>query len=632
MLGSEHELHERAEEGWDIFAGHTPHRPYVDAVKIRCTKCGNLVERIKDVGNPWLDAGIVPFSTLDYRNDRDYWREWFPADFITESFPGQFRNWFYSMLVMATVLENKRPFKTVLGFASVMAYDGSLMSKSKGTAVWFAEAVERLGADTMRWLYASQPPEQDVWFQTIPTAEQMEAAAATGMPVRLNDEWLRIRSTLDKLWNVYYFFVTYANIDRFDPAAHSLPALERSAIDRWLLSELQEVVRTATDGLDRFDAAQAASAISEFIDQMSNWYIRRVRRQFWKSELDDEKIGAYLTLYEALVTLTKLLAPITPFLAEAMYTNLVRAGDSVAPSSVHLVDWPVVDQTLINPDLEAETRLIQRVVNLGRSAREQAKIRVRQPLGTIYVRVPDADQERLIRLGYQALEELNVKALRPLAAESDMLRTIVTPKMSVLGQRYRAKMQAILAGIKSLSQEAKEAFRESGTLALRLADNDLVTLTTEEAEVHAGARDGFIASEDHGVVVVLDTTITPELEAEGFVRDVTHQINTIRKKAGFAIEENIDTTLVTDAGLAAVIERFAADVRDETLTRTLTILRAEDHPVTEFAPDVFVEEIPDGKLGGHAVTVAITRATKTTSKARSTTKRGGGQNGNGSDN
>ncbi len=209
------------------------------------------------MGNPWLDAGIVPFSTLTTAHDRDYWREWFPADFITESFPGQFRNWFYSMLVMATVLENTRPFETVLGFASVLGFDGSQMSKSKGTAIWFAEAAGRVGADTMRWLYASQPPEQDVWFPKHPDrGTEMDGSRRAGMPVRLNDAWLQHARTLDKLWNVYYFFVTYANIDRFEPAAHTLPP-ERSDVDRWLLSELQEVVRAVT-GVGRFDAAQAA--------------------------------------------------------------------------------------------------------------------------------------------------------------------------------------------------------------------------------------------------------------------------------------------------------------------------------------------------------------------------------------
>ncbi len=605
ILGGEDELRARAVEGWDLFDGHTPHRPYVDAVKIRCAHCGAVVERIKDVGNPWLDAGIVPYSTLNYRHDRDYWREWFPAQFITESFPGQFRNWFYSMLVMSTVLEQTRPFETVLGFASALAHDGSLMSKSKGTAVWFADAAERVGADTMRWLYACQQPEQDVWFPKIPTENEMAEAAGRGVPARLNESWRQVRDTIDTLWNVYYFFVTYANIDRFDPAAHALAPAERSDVDRWLLSELQETIGEVTAGLDDYDSARATRAIRDFVDQLSNWYIRRVRRQFWKSGIDSEKVGAYLTLYEALVTLTRLLAPFTPFLAEEMYVNLARGGKR---TSVHLTDWPVADPALRHPELEAETRLVRRVVNLGRAARETAKIRVRQPLATLHVRVEDADRARLARLADQVLDELNVKDLRFLAAESDMLAASVRPRMAVLGQKYRGQTQMILAAIKALPAQAARALRATGALTLALGDGGAVTLTSDELEVIASARPGFVAAEDRGLVVVLDTTITPDLEAEGKVRDLTHLVNNVRKKADFAIEETIDTTIVASADLAAIVDRFAAEVRAETLTRHLTVLSTGDGVAPDLPAGAFVDA--GLEVGGQPVTVAVMRAAR----------------------
>jgi isoleucyl-tRNA synthetase len=622
VIGSKEELHARAVAGWEEFDGHTPHRPYVDAVQIRCTTCGAVVNRVADVGNPWLDAGIVPYSTLQYRGDPDYWREWFPANFITESFPGQFRNWFYSMLVMSTVLENAPPFQTVLGFASVLAYDGSMMSKSKGTAIWFAEAVEKLGADTMRWLYACQPPEQDVWFPQVPTDEEVAAARAKGVPVRLNDKWLQARSTLDKLWNVYYFFVTYANIDGFDPAQHHVAPADRADADRWLLSELQETMRLVTEGLDDFDSVKASTAISDFVDQLSNWYIRRARRRFWKSAMDDDKAAAYLTLHTALVTLARLLAPITPFLAEAIYTNLAGATpetpDGAVMPSVHLTEWPVVDPSLVNPELRAETRIVQRVVNLGRAARERANLRVRQPLAAVHVRVPNvADQDRLLRLADQALDELNIKELKLLPQHSDMLTASVKPKMAALGQKYRQQMPKILAALKEASGDAALAFAESGQLPVTLADGTTVTLTPDEVEVQAGAQPGYEAAEDHGLVVVLDAHLTPELEAEGLVRDLTHMVNALRKRADLAIEEHISLTVATDAALAAIVEQFAADLREETLATTLTVLRQDDATPPTLPDGAITEAIPAAKLGGHATTLAITRApTRTTTRPR----------------
>ncbi|HEY7832424.1 MAG TPA: isoleucine--tRNA ligase, partial [Ktedonobacterales bacterium] len=334
VIGGKDELRARAVEGWDQFEGHTPHRPYVDAVKVRCKQCGAVVSRIADVGNPWLDAGIVPFSTLRYNTDKAYWREWFPADFITESFPGQFRNWFFSLLVMAAALENETPFKTVLGHATVNDERGEEFHKSKGNAIEFNAAAALVGADTMRWLYAGWAPEKDLRFPSIPTAEEAAAARAAGQPPRLSDLWLQTRTALDKLWDVYRFFVTYANIDGFDPAKHRLPAAKRGEADRWALSELQDLVGAVTEMLARYDAQSASAAISDFVLNLSNWYVRRSRRQFWKSEQDVGKVGAYLTLYTCLVTVTKLLAPFTPFLAESLYQNLVRGVDAKAPESV----------------------------------------------------------------------------------------------------------------------------------------------------------------------------------------------------------------------------------------------------------------------------------------------------------
>src|SRR5581483_4605511 len=340
VIGGKEELKERAVAGWEEFEGHTPHRPFVDAVKIHCKHCGEEVSRIKDVGNPWLDAGIVPYSTLNYLTNHEHWQQWFPANFVTESFPGQFRNWFYSMLVMSTGLENTAPYKTLFGYALVMGEDGTPMHKSKGNLVVFDDAAERVGADTMRWLYVNHSPELNLNFPRIPSEEDMQKAAASGAPVRLSEKWMLVRRMQDKLWNVYWFFVTYANIDQFDPTRHQLPVARRTDLDRWILSELQQTIRLVTDGLERYDSVRPREAMQEFLEDLSNWYLRRSRERIWKSQLDDDKLAASLTLYECLTPLITLLAPFLPFSSEELYQNLVRSVDQQAPLSVHLCDWP----------------------------------------------------------------------------------------------------------------------------------------------------------------------------------------------------------------------------------------------------------------------------------------------------
>ena len=608
VIGSETELRERAVEGWDEFAGHTPHRPWVDAVKIRCAHCGALVSRIPDVGNPWLDAGIVPFSTLKYRSDRAYWREWFPADFITESFPGQFRNWFYSMLVMSAALEDTEPFKTVLGFATLLDQNGAGMHKSLGNSIPFDEAAAIVGADSMRWLFLSHAPENNLRFPRIPSEEQAAQARALGQPPRLSDLWMQARAPLDKLWNVYSFFVTYANIDQFNPLTRSLPVAERSDLDRWALSELQETVRAVTERLEDYDAERACAAIASFIENLSNWYVRRSRRRFWKAEEDSDKVAAYLTLYESLVALTKLLAPFTPFLAESLYQNLVRSVDASAPESAHLADWPWFDASLVNPRLRDETALVMQVVNLGRAAREQAQIRVRQPLATLYVTTQtEAERESLTRLADQVLEELNVKRLELLPRDSDMLTYTLKPRRSALGPKYGKRLPALLAALSALdARQAAQTLRERGALAVALADGgEPITLTPDEVDVEAGARAGFVAAEERGYVVALDTTLTPELVNEGLMRDLTHFVQDARKKADLAIEDSIALWLAADAELAATIERFVASIKEETLARALAV--SVDKEPSGAPADAYREMIPAARLGGHAVTLALVK-------------------------
>jgi len=311
VIGSEVELQQRAVAGWDSFEGHTPHRPWIDEVKIACSKCGQAVSRITDVGNPWLDAGIVAFSTLNYRHDPEYWAKWYPADLISESFPGQFRNWFYSVIAQSTALVNKPAFRTVFSYALMRDEKGEEMHKSKGNAIWFDEAAEEIGVDVMRWLFARANPDANLNFG-----------------YHITDD-VRRRFILP-LWNSFSFFTTYAAIDRFDPTAPEaeVPLAERTLLDRWIVSELHRLVAEGRAALDDYAPDRASRAIERFtIDELSNWYIRRNRRRFWKSENDADKAAAYQTLYEVLTTLSVLLAPFVPFLTELMYQRLVRAFD-----------------------------------------------------------------------------------------------------------------------------------------------------------------------------------------------------------------------------------------------------------------------------------------------------------------
>ena len=373
VMGDEDELKRRAVQGWEIFEGHTPHRPFIDEVKLECAKCKGLMSRIPDVGNPWLDAGIVPFSTLRYRKDREYWQSWYPAHWISESFPGQFRNWFYSLLAMATVVDQSPPFKENFGYGTLLAEDGRPMHKSWGNMIEFNEAADKMGVDVMRWLFSSNKPENDLLF-----------GYGRGDETR--------RMFLIPLWNAYSFLVTYANLDgwapgfppadmKFDPAIPEGPTPDsHNLLDRWVLARLNQIVPLVTEALENSDSLTAADDLAGFLDDLTNWYIRRSRRRFWKSEHDRDKSEAYATLHHVLVKFSRLLAPFTPFVTEAIYQNLVRSVHPEAYESVHHTAWPLFDPSVIDQDLLDEMDVARQVASLGLAARNGAGLKVRQPL------------------------------------------------------------------------------------------------------------------------------------------------------------------------------------------------------------------------------------------------------------
>jgi isoleucyl-tRNA synthetase len=421
-----------------------------------------------------------------------------------------------------------------------------------------------------------------------------------------------VRRTLDKIWNVYGFFVSYANIDGFDPTQHQLPVAQRTDLDRWIISELKQTIREVTRGLDVYDTVKPAEALQAFLDDLSNWYLRRSRERIWKSELDNDKLAAYLTLYECLTTLITLLSPFIPFMTEELYQNLVRSVNPSAPMSVHLCDWPQVQEELIDEQLTNETHLVMRIVGLGRSAREKAQIKVRQPLHALYVRVPSlAEEEALMRLNEQVLEELNIKRLELIANDSDMLTYSLKPQVKVLGPKYGRLVQRILTRFKELdprgTNEAAKLLTETGSLNFTL-DGQQVELSADEVEVVATARPGFVTAEERGYIVALETTITPELREEGLVRDLTHYVQDMRKRAGFNIEDHIGLAFYTEPELAHVLVQYGQSIQAETLADNLLVsIDEKDKP--SFA-EVYREKVSPNsakKLEGYTVEVVLGR-------------------------
>ncbi|MCL4459645.1 MAG: isoleucine--tRNA ligase [Chloroflexi bacterium] len=575
VIGSKEELYAKAVSGLENLK--SPHRPYIDAVKIPCPNCGQLIARIPEVGDAWLDAGIVPFSTLSYFEDKEYWQTWFPADFITESFPGQFRCWFYSLLTMSTVLEGANPFKTCLGYALVRDEQGEEMHKSKGNAIWFDEAAERMGVDAMRWIYLTQNPVNNLNF---------------GYGVA--DE-VRKRFLLP-LWNAYSFFVTYANIDRFNPMEHATPINERSPLDRWILAKLNILIQTVTEGLNDYDTATPARAIESFVDDLSTWYIRRSRRRYWKSEQDKDKTAAYTTLYEVLVTLSKLIAPFIPFLAEHIYQNLVRSIDKIAPESVHLADFPQADAKLIDKTLLQSVDLARRIVSLGRAARNKAAIKVRQPLSEALINVPDMTERTIIaQLASQILEELNVKRLAFAVDMADVITFSVRPRLDLLGPKYGQALPAILRELTKLDQmELARQVRGQETVIV-----GTYTLEPSDLEVIITDRKPYAVATDDSYAVAIDTRLTPELLQEGLARELIHRLQLMRKQANFNIEDRIITYYQGSARIRATIETHAAYIKQETLSLSL-----ENSP----PPDGAYSETL--LIDGEQVTLAVTRPGK----------------------
>ena len=558
VVGSETELKELAVEGWDDFDGKTPHRPWIDHVKIKHPETGLIGARVPDVGSPWLDAGIVPYSTMDYRHDKEYWEKWFPADFIVESLPGQFRNWFYAILAMSTVMENRPPIKTIMGHALVKDDQGDDMHKSAGNAIWFEDAAEKMGVDVMRWMYASQVPVNNLNFGYGAADE--------------------VRRKLLTLWNTYSFFVTYARLDKFDPLS-PLDESTLTELDKWVMARLNRLIGESRRDYDSFQTDKLMHKINRFIDDLSNWYVRRSRRRFWKSENDTDKWAAYHTLYQALLSLSKLIAPVTPFFTEAIYQNLVVALDPEAPQSIHLCRFPEVEERWLDEDLLRRVDVVIKTVELGRAARNKANLKVRQPLANVSVFFPgEKDRSYAKDLQEQVLEELNIKTLTVVETADDLVQFDVKPNLGLLGPKYGKDMGQITQLIRAadpqdlLKQSKAKTNIQLGTF--ELLPEELLISTIEP--------EGQAVVEEAGVVVAVDTELSEALISEGMARDFIRNVQNMRKDAEFDVSDRINIYVDADEELQSVISEHQQYIANETLAENINFKAKSDVFQAEF--------------------------------------------------
>jgi isoleucyl-tRNA synthetase len=577
VIGGKEELQERAVEGWEQFEGNSPHKPFIDKVKIKCPKCGGTSTRIPDVGNPWLDAGIVPYSTVKYSTDRDYWKKWMPADLVLECFPGQFRNWFYALLAMSTMMENIPPFKTLVGHSLVLDENGEEMHKSKGNAIWFEDAADKMGADVMRWIYCSHDYELPLNF-----------GYNVGREVR--------GKFYNTLWNSYSFFVNYARLIEFTPPENPTPFSERPDFDRWILSELQVCVQKVRASVEEFNTKRACIAIEAFVQNLSNWYIRLNRRRFWKSD----NTVAYETLYEALTALIGLVAPIMPFTTEEIYQNLVRACDPNAPESVHHTEFPVVDETRIDTELNEDMAALQGLVSIALGARESAKVKVRQPLSVMTIGPADEIEKRAaVRFSALLAGELNVKKVEvtePKTTPPDVpIKYVVKPNLKIMGKRMKKQLKAFKKAFAEIAENVGEAYGAGETSFTVQVDGEPVVMSKDELLVKEESGGGAALIKEGDTWVHLDTTIDADLRIEGLMRELLRRLQVQRKENGLEIEDRINISYATDsADLKAIFERFTDYLKDELLA------------------DAINEDTTDGgteyKLGGEKITVLVAKA------------------------
>lgn len=569
VMGSKEELKDLCGIDGDIEL----HRPYLDGCTMTCPKCGKKMHRVKEVIDCWFDSGSMPFAQYHYPfENKELFEKHFPADFISEAID-QTRGWFYVLLTISTLLFGKSPFKNCIVLGHVNDEKGLKMSKHIGNVVDPWTILDKQGADAVRWyFYTSSAPWLPSRFYEKAVSECQGKYMGT-------------------LWNTYAFFVLYAEIDEYDPSKYNLKDLKLSVIDRWVLSKLNSLVKSVTKMLDDYQIFESARLMQSFVDELSNWYIRRSRERFWGSEMSDDKIAAYTTLYTVLTTFAKLTAPYTPFIAENIYRNLVPEFFKDAPVSVHLCRFPEADESMIDSALENEMEEIMNVVVLGRAARNSSNIKNRQPLNKLYfssgkeVSLPDA----LVDI---AKDELNVKSIEILNNSSEYINYRLKPQLKTLGPKYGSGLGAIRQFLDSCDANAVVGeIKKSGTYTFTVSGEE-ITLTEGDLLITSESKEGFVSASENGMTVVLDANLTPELIEEGFVREIVSKIQTMRKDAGFSVTDRIAVTFASKGKLNEVLAKYAEKIKSSVLADS----------ITDVSPKGFVREL---NVNGEIATIGV---------------------------
>ncbi len=547
------------------------HKPYVDEVLLRCPECDGEMKRVPEVIDCWFDSGSMPFAQLHYPfENKEEFEKHFPADFISEAID-QTRGWFYTLMAISTLLFDETPYKNVVVLGHVQDEKGIKMSKHKGNVILPMDILNDQGSDAVRWyFYSNSAP----WLPNRFSANNVSESQ---------------RKFLGTLWNTYAFYVLYANIDEFDPTKHELDINKLTVLDKWILSKLNNVISSVDSYLESYKITEATRVMTDFADELSNWYVRRSRSRFWASELSEDKISAYMTLYTVLVEFSKVCAPFIPFMSEEIYRNLVVSVDKDAPESIHLCDFPKYNNELSFPEIEADMDAIRKAVILGRAARNEANIKNRQPIAKIFVQSPSEINKDY---NYIILEELNVKEVEYTNDASSYISYNFKPQMKTMGPKYGKLMRPIFDEIAKMDSASVMETLNNGDVLKVTVEGTVAEITKDDVLVETKQKDGYVAASENGYTVVLDTNLTDELIEEGFVREIVSKIQTMRKDSGFEVMDRIDVNFCGSEKIQAVFENNADEIKSQTLADNLS---SDD-------------SISDGKewnINGEKVTIAV---------------------------